>query len=105
MRRFYLKRLSAILLITGTLMYSLALQSCSEKDNGESRIPSGLTDITTTEKESGKVTEEQKPKSRAQILAETSFLATEYNVDEIKNIEETAAGSFEVWKNEVFKCG
>ncbi|MBE6597636.1 MAG: hypothetical protein E7641_08220 [Ruminococcaceae bacterium] len=105
MRRFYLKRLSAILLITGTLMYSLALQSCSEKDNGESRIPSGLTDITTTEKESGKVTEEQKPKSRAQILAETSFLATEYNVDEIKNIEETAAGSFEVWKNEVFKGG
>ncbi|MBE6592568.1 MAG: hypothetical protein E7642_01075 [Ruminococcaceae bacterium] len=104
-----MKRRACALLILFGLMFGGALAACSNEPFAEPERSDTESENATekvTQKESEKMTEEkttQKPKDRAQILADTKFTATEYNVDEIKNADKTAAGSFDAWKNEVFK--
>ena len=72
------------------------LSSCSHENLPNTYIG----DTMTTKDFDTSFTEVQ---STEQIYRNTSFSPTVYNTEEIKNANETKAGSFEKWKNEVFK--
>ncbi|MBE6551282.1 MAG: hypothetical protein E7665_04005 [Ruminococcaceae bacterium] len=72
------------------------LSSCSHENLPNTYIG----DTMTTNDFDTSFTEVQ---SAEQIYRNTSFSPTVYNTEEIKNANETKAGSFEKWKNEVFK--
>lgn len=95
MKKFF-KVLS--LLISIIMLLPCGCSGNTVQDDGSADTPP-ITDV----KDSDKIQEQEKPLSREQILASTKFEATVYNTDEIKNAENTTAGSFEAWKNEVFK--
>ncbi len=89
------------------LILALCLSSCASPDKYLSSDESTPVP-NNTEKESVLSAEDttddmkQTSPSRDQIIKKTIFSPTVYSIDAIVNAEQTVAGSFEAWQNEVF---
>ena len=104
-------RFISLCLAVCVLLSALSLFSCKGGDEeitdpgddyeiigGDDKETEKMTEEKNTEKES-----EKKPLNKEELLAQTEFMPTVYDVEEIVNANETAVGSFEAWHGEVVK--
>ncbi len=105
-REFYMSKkiiFMSLLLVTLIILGSFNFIGCT--GNGKETEPEGTSSSTEAgggTEDNTKETEPQGP-TLEEIMQKTTYMPTIYDVAEIKTADQTTAGSFEKWKNEVKK--